>query len=265
MTPRQLLPLCFASGSVLLAACSAAPAPAAQTAASAASTLPAISAVVDHALARANAKLQTQDLTLSERNDAHAYPEASITPQGDLLIGGKAVTLTPAQRTEMLAYRQQLLEVAEAGLAVGRQGAALGVRATSVALAAVFSGKSEQQVRQQVEAETSGIRAAAGKICDRLPALLASQQKLAADVPAFRPYASMTQQDIDDCHRGARQHAADASQAEAQPSTRDRIRRGIRSGVQIAAQKTGLAQAGTRDVSPAVPASAAVAATSRRP
>lgn len=203
MNPRQLLPLCFASGTMLLTACSAAPAPAAQTAASATSTLPAISAVVDHALERANAKLHSEDITLSERDDAHAYPEAKITPQGDLLIGGKAVALTPAQRSEVLAYRQQLLQVAEAGMAIGKQGAALGVHAASVALAAVFSGKSEQQVRQQVEAETSGIHAAAAKICNQLPAMLANQQKLAADVPAFKPYASLTQKDIDECRTDA--------------------------------------------------------------
>lgn len=264
MNPRQLLPLCFASGSMLLAACSAAPAPAAQTAASATSSLPAISAVVDHALDRANAKLQTGDITLSERDGAHAYPEARITPQGDLLIGGKAVALTPTQRGEVLAYRQQLLGVAEAGMAVGKQGAALGVRATSVALAAVFSGKSEQQVRQQVEAQASGIRVAAARICDRLPAVLASQQKLAADVPAFGPYASMTQKDIDDCHRDALRGAS-AARAEVRQSARDHIRAGIRSGVQVAAQTAGLAQRGTPGDSPAAPAGSATTATSRHP
>ena len=32
-----------------------------------------------------------------------------------------------------------------------------------------------------------------------LPALLSSQQALAASLPAFKPYARMTQSDIDDC------------------------------------------------------------------
>ena len=202
MNPHQLFLLCAASAA-LLAGCSSAQAPAAQASAGAASSPSLISDVVDHALDRANEKLQTGDITLSERNDAHNYPEAKITPQGDLLIGGKAVALTSAQRTEVLTYRQQLLQVAEAGMAIGKQGAALGVHATSVALAAVFSGQSEQQVRQQVEAQASAIRAAAVKICDRLPALMASQQKLAADVPVFQPYASLEQKDIDECRRHA--------------------------------------------------------------
>ena len=29
--------------------------------------------------------------------------------------------------------------------------------------------------------------------------MLVSQQKLAAALPAFKPYATMTQQDVDDC------------------------------------------------------------------
>jgi hypothetical protein len=77
------------------------------------------------------------------------------------------------------------------------------MHATGAALTAMFSGESEQQVRQQVEAQTSGIRQAALKICDRLPPLMAEQQKLAADVPAFKPYATMTQKDIDDCRKGS--------------------------------------------------------------
>ena len=29
--------------------------------------------------------------------------------------------------------------------------------------------------------------------------MMATQQKLAASLPAFKPYATMTQEDIDDC------------------------------------------------------------------
>lgn len=205
MTMRKFSLLCVASAAAVLAACSSAQAPTAQTsaAANASSTLAQIDNVIDHALDHADEKLRTRNIELSQRDDAHNYPDAKISPQGDLLIGGKAVALTPAQRADVLAYRQQLVQVAEAGMAIGRQGAALGVRATQAALAAVFSGQSEQQVRQQAEAQASGIRQGALKICDRLPALLASQQKLASEVPAFQPYASMTQNDIDEC----REHA----------------------------------------------------------
>lgn len=56
------------------------------------------------------------------------------------------------------------------------------------------------QIEQRVEAETGKIEAAALRLCDRLPILLApSQRTLAAALPAFAPYATMTQKDIDEC------------------------------------------------------------------
>ncbi|HEU0276720.1 MAG TPA: hypothetical protein VFQ95_02695 [Rhodanobacteraceae bacterium] len=156
--------------------------------------------MVDHALDKAKADLATRNITIS--ND-DGEPKAVITPHGDLLIDGKAVSLTPAQHAEMLAYRKQLVEIARAGIAIGKQGATLGMSAASDAIAGAFSGRSEQQIRQHVEAKAAGIRVAAAKICDRLPAVLATQQKLASDVPAFKPYADLTPAKIAAC----REHA----------------------------------------------------------
>ncbi len=50
-----------------------------------------------------------------------------------------------------------------------------------------------------MEARGEAIEAEAMKLCARLPPLLASQQALASALPAFQPYATMDQQDIDDC------------------------------------------------------------------
>ncbi|MGH8184544.1 MAG: DUF2884 family protein [Rhodanobacteraceae bacterium] len=156
--------------------------------------------MIDHALDKANVDLATKNITISN-NDSE--PKAEITPQGDFLIEGKPVPLTPAQRTEMLAYRSQVIEVGRAGIAIGKQGATLGLNAASEAISGALSGQSGQQIRQHVEAQTSGIRQAAAKICDRLPAMMASQQKLAADVPAFKPYADLTPEKIADCRNHA--------------------------------------------------------------
>lgn len=161
-----------------------------------------ISGIVDHALDRAAEKLRTQDITVSGRN--HALPKAQITPQGDLLIGGKAVPVTAEQRQMLLDYRARVVDIATQGMTIGKQGAALGMQAAEEALAGALSGKSDAQVRERVEARTSGIKQAAVTLCDRMPGLLAAQQKLAAALPAFEPYASMTAHDIDDCRDGVR-------------------------------------------------------------
>lgn len=150
---------------------------------------------------KASVELSTKNITISDRDDS--VPKAEITPQGDFLIEGKAVPLTSPQRAEMVDYRGQMVEIARQGIAIGRQGAKLGVNAATAAIAGIFSGESKEQIRQRVESQASGIRQAAAKICDRLPALMESQQKLAADVPAFKPYADLTPAKIDDCRRNA--------------------------------------------------------------
>jgi hypothetical protein len=201
MIMRKLSPFCIAASLSLLSACSAGRSTSSAQASTAASSNSPIAAVIEHAMDKASAKLATGNISVSNSDDS--APHAEITPQGDFLVAGKSVPLTPAQRDEMLAYRAQLVQIAQQGIAIGKQGAKLGVNAAGAAIAGVFSGESEQQVRQRVEAQASGIRQAAAKICDRLPALMASQQKLAGDVPAFKPYADMTQKDIDDCHKDA--------------------------------------------------------------
>ena len=218
MIMRKLSMLCIASTAVLLAACSSGNAPAspASSAASASSTTSLVTSVVDHALDRAETKLRNENITISDNdgivvlsdsssddNRTSRLPRAQITPQGDLLIGDKPVALTPAQRTMVLDYRHQLIEIGAQGIALGKQGAALGMSAAREAIAGAFSGKPEQEIRQRVEAKTSGIREAAAKLCDRMPALMASQQKLAAAVPAFKPYATLTNAKIDECRKDA--------------------------------------------------------------
>jgi hypothetical protein len=202
VTMRKLFMLCFASSLALLSACSAGqPASSAQSPGTASSSDSPIASAIDRAMDRAGAKLATGNITIS--NDDDNAPKAEITPQGDFLIAGKSVPLTPAQRTQMLAYRQQIVDIARQGIAIGKQGATLGMRVAGEALAAVFTGQSGQQIRERAEAQTSGIRQAAAKICDRLPALMDSQQKLAVEVPAFKPYATMTQEDIAHCREDA--------------------------------------------------------------
>jgi len=62
----------------------------------------------------------------------------------------------------------------------------------------VFGGK-EEEFGKEMEARGKRVEAEAMKICARLPALLESQQALAAALPAFQPYATMDQSDVEDC------------------------------------------------------------------
>ncbi|MER3546070.1 MAG: hypothetical protein C4338_00150 [Rhodanobacteraceae bacterium] len=67
-------------------------------------------------------------------------------------------------------------------------------------------------MHRELEAQAAGIKQSAAKLCAKLPSLRDTQQKLAASLPAFAPYATMTQADIDDCLRNAqRGHASTGS------------------------------------------------------
>ncbi len=165
-----------------------------------------ISANIRKAMAKAKRELATKNIDVNSvhigggrHEDKDTRPKAEITPQGDLLIAGRKVAATPAQQTLLIDYRKQIIGIAEAGIDIGNQGAVLGINAAREALWGAFSGKNEKDIEAAIKPQTDKIQAAAAKLCLRLPDLLSAQQKLAAAMPAFRPYATMQQKDIDDC------------------------------------------------------------------
>jgi hypothetical protein len=172
--------------------------------------------LVDKEIREAREKLATENISLNggvrinagkhggvgvfgDDGSKDTRPKAEITPKGDLLIDGKAVAINAEQRAMLLEYRAHIIGVAESGMEIGVQGADLAAKAMGEAFKGIFSGKPEQDIEKSVEAEASKIKQSAAKLCDRLPAMMASQQKLAAALPEFKPYARMTQEDIDDC------------------------------------------------------------------
>jgi hypothetical protein len=167
----------------------------------------AISAEIHKGMEQARRELATKDIDIDHvhvghghhDDDHHDLPKAAITPQGDLVIAGKTVPATPAQHALLLDYRQQIVGIAEAGMDIGEQGANLGTKAAKEAIWGALSGKSDKDIEARIKPQTEQIKAAAAKLCQRMPDLLASQQKLAAVMPEFRPYATMTQKDVDDC------------------------------------------------------------------
>lgn len=177
----------------LLGACDRSTPPAPQDAEAPATSL---GKVVDEATEKARIKLANEPITLS--SDDGKLPKAEISPKGDLVIDGKTVPVTEDQRALLLEHRANIVAIADAGMTIGVRGADLGMKAAGEALRGVFSGNTEE-IGKRIEAEAEKIKADAMVLCDRLPAMLASQQKLAAAVPEFKPYATMTAQDVDDC------------------------------------------------------------------
>ncbi|KAF1697817.1 hypothetical protein [Pseudoxanthomonas koreensis] len=196
---------------------------------------------IQQAMAEASRKLATENIRVGGKRDkgypgaadGSRLPRAEITPQGDLLIEGKAVAVDDNQRQLLLAHRSDQIAIAQAGIAIGMRGADLGVKAATGALKSVFSGTSDE-FEKQMEAEGKLIEAEANKLCTLMPGLLASQQALAAALPEFRPYATMDQSDVDDCGKdgyfdsgdgdGGTTTAAAAGDASGEPASGDHTR-----------------------------------------
>lgn len=166
----------------------------------------AISEEIRKAMQEARQELATKNIDVdkvhisgNQHDDKDSRPRAEITPQGDLLIAGQKVAATPAQRTLLLDYRKQIVGIAEAGMDIGAQGADLGLSAAKAGVWGALTGKSDKDIEAAIKPQTDKIQAAAAKLCLRMPDLLTSQQKLAAAMPEFRPYATMQQKDVDDC------------------------------------------------------------------
>lgn len=133
------------------------------------------------------------------RSSSGTLAKAAISPQGTLIIDDKPVAASPAQTRLLLDYRQQLVAIAEEGMDIGARGADIGVAAAKQAMLGALAGKSSKDIDASLKPQTDGIEAAAKKLCARMPALLSAQQALATAMPAFKPYASMTRKDVDDC------------------------------------------------------------------
>lgn len=137
-------------------------------------------------------------------------PKAEITPAGDLLIAGEPVEASAAQRALLLEHRRHLEGVALAGMAIGAQGADIAGTALGGLGEAVFGGEEGRRAFEaRMEAEAGRIQDEAMRLCTLLPPLYDSQQALAAALPAFAPYATMTPKDVEDCSNEVRDAATD--------------------------------------------------------
>ncbi|MBB3343937.1 hypothetical protein [Luteimonas sp. RC10] len=171
-------------------------------------------------LANARAELETENLDVSEslqfgrdgrrKRDRDAkLPSAAITPRGDFLVDGRAVPVDAHQRRQLLAYREQVIEVARTAIDMGEVAALAAVDAVDRGvfglMVSAMTGSLERRIERNVR---QIVEPGALQICARMPALHAAEQQLAADLPAFRPYARLEAREADACRDEVRRSFA---------------------------------------------------------
>jgi hypothetical protein len=129
---------------------------------------------------------------------AHGAPDALIGSSGNLQIGDATVPVTPAQHGLLMLYFQNVADVHQTGADMGKIGAGMGVKALKDSL----DGKSKAEQDQHAEAGAGQLKALEQKMCQDLSNVKNVQDQLAAQLPAFKPYADiMTGKDITDCQK----------------------------------------------------------------
>jgi len=128
-------------------------------------------------------------------------PDARVSGDGDLSIDGKPVTLTSDQRDLLKQYYVGVYKIRSEGIATGKAGAALAGQAVGSVMSGLAHGDTDK-IGKDIQAQAGKVTAQAAAICDGLEQLRAAQDAVAAQVAAFRPYATLDKDKVAKCKQG---------------------------------------------------------------
>lgn len=133
------------------------------------------------------------------------HPNARIAPDGGLSIAGKSITLNDTQHDLIRQYYVEAYKLRSQGIQVGKAGAAMAGKAIGSVAKRLSEGKPDQ-IDKDIKASADRIKGDASLLCDSLDRLRATQNDLALQVPAFRPYAEITTDHIAQCRVDTQAH-----------------------------------------------------------
>ena len=129
-------------------------------------------------------------------------PSAYVDADGGLVIGGQAVTLTPAERALTEDYYGHALGMSNAGAATGEAGGRLGVDIVGSLFTALWQDDSSV-IDRTAHRGSARVKADVRTLCTQMDGLVGTQKKLAAVLPAFAPYNIIRERDVRHCFQGA--------------------------------------------------------------
>ncbi len=144
---------------------------------------------------------------------SEGHPDARILAGGRLVIDNRELRLTDAQREQVRAYHEAAMLLGTHGKDVGIAGAKVGAEAVGAVVSGLLKGEPDS-IGPKVEAKAEAVKQAAGRLCDDVAAMRRAQDALAADLEAFRPYATIDDHDVADCREGT-----DSDETPATPAT----------------------------------------------
>ncbi|WP_329740604.1 DUF2884 family protein [Dyella sp. A6] len=126
-------------------------------------------------------------------------PDASIEANGDFAVDGHKVATTAAEHALLAAYVQNVRDVREKGLSMGKTGVNMAVKAVSAAVSS-SSGSADKAA----DAGSKRIKTLNMAICNDTAAIKQAQDALGNQLAAFKPYATIVgAADVSDCMKDA--------------------------------------------------------------
>ena len=126
-------------------------------------------------------------------------PEAEISTAGDLRIDGRAVALRAEDRRLLARYNRGFRDVRDEAIDLGFDGVDIGISAVAAAVVAVATGDHDY-VEKKVQPDANRMKEKARQLCNEVRELRRLQDRIAIQVPSFRPYAVMDGDTANDCH-----------------------------------------------------------------
>lgn len=127
-------------------------------------------------------------------------PKATIATDGMLAIDGKAVSVTPAERSLLVRYNQSVHSVHDTGLAMGKAGVETAAKAVKDKISST-----PNQADKTAEAGAGELKKLSLDICKAEATIKDAQDQLAVQLAAFKPYASIVSaSDVTDCENDAK-------------------------------------------------------------
>lgn len=126
-------------------------------------------------------------------------PKATITTDGVFTIDGEAVAITPAQRSLLTRYNQNVRAVHATGIAMGKSGVESAVKAVRDKIS-----DKPANADKSAKAGAAELDKLSRDICTAEAGIKDAQDQLAAQLPAFKPYAGIIDAaEVKDCRDDA--------------------------------------------------------------
>ena len=129
---------------------------------------------------------------------AEGITDTMVDADGGLTIAGNAIATGAGQRQLLARYHDGILQLRSDGVAVGRAGIRTAGKAIGSVVAGLVSGKPDK-IEAKVDARAREVEQRVAELCDTLRGIRSTQDAIAAQVEAFRPYATITADDAGHC------------------------------------------------------------------